>query len=451
MFGYDVGFIGSAIALTSFKTRFGLDTGASTALSSNIVSTFLAGAFFGALFVYPVVDRLGPKVAMLASGLLFLFGSILTVVTPGLLGMIYAGRMFTGLGVGIVSLVVPVYIAECSPPALRGRLVSIFECTLQICQIIGFWIGAMIFQPQSPRFLIRTGQLEKATDVLAHLRHLPKDHEYIQAEIARVQEQLEAELALTNGDRSLKAKIQLLRTPSNIKRLVIGTALMTLLATTATIIKGLGFTGTNVSLLGTGIYGLVKATFCIAFLLFGVDRFGRRNALIVGSVGASFCLFWLAGYTGVTGSLSGHGAAGAGAYVSLVFIFIFAVFLSISWTGIPWLYCAEIFPPVVRPVATVYTTMVQWLVQFVIVYATPYMIKSMDYGVFIFFGLFTVFSAFYVYYWIPETRNIPLEKMDLLFSQTGNAAHHRQNVLDVLAAEAAGETGTSEKSSVRGA
>lgn len=154
--GYDVGFIGGAISLPSFKARFGLNASAATALSSNIgekrvsmyrkrsnlftVSTFLAGAFFGALFVYPIHERVGSRSGLLLAGTIFLIGSILTTVSPGLVSLIYVGRAFTGLGVGVVSLIVPVYISECAPPALRGRLVGIFECMLQLAQIIGFWV-----------------------------------------------------------------------------------------------------------------------------------------------------------------------------------------------------------------------------------------------------------------------------------------------------------------------
>ncbi|KII95710.1 hypothetical protein PLICRDRAFT_693866 [Plicaturopsis crispa FD-325 SS-3] len=474
MFGYDVGFIGGAISLPSFKARFGLNASAATALSSNIVSTFLAGAFFGALFVYPIHERVGSRSGLLLAGTIFLIGSILTTVSPGLVSLIYVGRAFTGLGVGVVSLIVPVYISECAPPALRGRLVGIFECMLQLAQIIGFWINFgvskhiantsesqwripfaiqivpavlllffMAFQPESPRFLVKNGQADKAAVVLAYLRHLPEGHLYIKTEIAAVEEQLRNELAITGGDRSLKAKFRVIGEPSNLRRLGIGIALMTFLGLTGInsinyfsplIIKGLGFTGTLQSLLATGIYGIVKASFCIASLIFALDRFGRRPALMLGSAGAAFSLFYLAIFSAVSGSFGGLSSVDAGAYVALVFIYIFAVFLAISWTGIPWIYCAEIFPAGIRPVCTVITTMTQWLVQFAIVYATPYMVKNITYGTFVFFGVCTVIGGVFVWWFVPETRGIPLEDMDILFTRKGRASQMRRETQDILAA-----------------
>lgn len=363
----------------------------------------------------------------------------------------------------------------------------------------------MAFQPESPRFLVKNGQADKAAVVLAYLRHLPEGHLYIKTEIAAVEEQLRNELAITGGDRSLKAKFRVIGEPSNLRRLGIGIALMTFLGLTGInsinvraysfhispcrqtrayfsvlqyfsplIIKGLGFTGTLQSLLATGIYGIVKASFCIASLIFALDRFGRRPALMLGSAGAAFSLFYLAIFSAVSGSFGGLSSVDAGAYVALVFIYIFAVFLAISWTGIPWIYwcgglslrpriecslltpkSAEIFPAGIRPVCTVITTMTQWLVQFAIVYATPYMVKNITYGTFVFFGVCTVIGGVFVWWFVPETRGIPLEDMDMcvfawvvpsmvddysrdaahrLFTRKGRASQMRRETQDILAA-----------------
>lgn len=134
MFGYDSAFIGGTLALPSFKQAFGL-TGnkkAATTLSSNIVSTFQAGAILGALLGYPVADKLGRKINLLLSGLVLAIGAIIQTTSFGHLGMMYGGRILTGVGVGASSMIVPIYIAESSPPTIRGRLIGIFEIFLQI-------------------------------------------------------------------------------------------------------------------------------------------------------------------------------------------------------------------------------------------------------------------------------------------------------------------------------
>uniref|UniRef100_A0A0D2XKZ8 Quinate transporter n=1 Tax=Fusarium oxysporum (strain Fo5176) TaxID=660025 RepID=A0A0D2XKZ8_FUSOF len=127
MFGYDSAFIGGTMALPSFQSRFGLSDVSGTTLASlkaNIVSTFQAGCFFGAILCHGATERLGRKYTLVACGIIFDVGVVLQLVSSGHIGLIYAGRAITGLAVGASSLLVPVYISECSPPAVRGRMVG---------------------------------------------------------------------------------------------------------------------------------------------------------------------------------------------------------------------------------------------------------------------------------------------------------------------------------------
>jgi MFS family permease len=124
----------------SFQREFGLDKlnlGQSNAVSSNIVSVFQGGCFFGALFALPLSERFGRRYPILGSAALFVLGSFLQIWSNGRLNLIYVGRVLNGLGVGIASCLVPVYIAEFSPPAIRGRLVGIYEIMYQIAALIG--------------------------------------------------------------------------------------------------------------------------------------------------------------------------------------------------------------------------------------------------------------------------------------------------------------------------
>lgn len=99
MFGYDSAFIGGAITLPSFKSEFGLATASGdklASLSANIVSTFQAGCFFGAILCYPLSEKLGRKIPLILCGLLFNIGAILQLASSGKVGLIYTGRAFTG-------------------------------------------------------------------------------------------------------------------------------------------------------------------------------------------------------------------------------------------------------------------------------------------------------------------------------------------------------------------
>lgn len=99
MFGYDSAFIGGTMTLPSFRSKFGLAEASPSYLASlraNIVSTFQAGCFFGVLFCYSIVERLGMKWTLVICGAVFNIGAILQIATDGQLGLIYAGRVLTG-------------------------------------------------------------------------------------------------------------------------------------------------------------------------------------------------------------------------------------------------------------------------------------------------------------------------------------------------------------------
>lgn len=146
MIGYDSAFIGTTLALKSFKTEFGfyqMSTATENLINANIVSCYQAGAFFGAFFVYPVGHFWGRRIGLVASALIFILGAGMMLGANGDrgLGLIYGGRVLAGLGVGAGSNITPIYIAELSPPSIRGRLVGVFDLGWQIGGLVGFWIN----------------------------------------------------------------------------------------------------------------------------------------------------------------------------------------------------------------------------------------------------------------------------------------------------------------------
>ena len=149
-------------------------------------------------------------------------------------------------------MLVPLYIAEMSPPSIRGRLVGIYEIGVQAGTCIGFWINygvaknvrptsaqwqipfaiqlipgvllviGMFFLPESPRWIARTKGRDLALQALAKLRNLPEDHEYVLEETYRVMDQIEQERIASGGKRGLLAEIRELAMPGNRKRIIIG-------------------------------------------------------------------------------------------------------------------------------------------------------------------------------------------------------------------------------------
>ncbi|KAG9703708.1 hypothetical protein KCU59_g22926, partial [Aureobasidium melanogenum] len=111
-------------------------------IKANIVTVYQAGAFFGSLLAYASAYYLGRRKSLWIFATVFMVGAgIMLAAKDGDLAPIYAGRVLAGLGVGGSSMIVPIYISEISPPAVRGRLVGIYELGWQIGGIVGFWIN----------------------------------------------------------------------------------------------------------------------------------------------------------------------------------------------------------------------------------------------------------------------------------------------------------------------
>lgn len=146
MIGYDSAFIGTTLSLTSFKDEFDFASRSKSEqdlLSANIVSTYKAGAFFGSFFAYPIGHFWGRRMGLLSAAMVFILGAGLMLGVNGDrgFGLLYAGRVLAGLGVGAGSNITPIYISELAPPAIRGRLVGVYELGWQIGGLVGFWIN----------------------------------------------------------------------------------------------------------------------------------------------------------------------------------------------------------------------------------------------------------------------------------------------------------------------
>ncbi|KAF2729167.1 general substrate transporter [Polyplosphaeria fusca] len=461
MYGYDSAFIGGTMALPSFKSAYGLDDVTKsqlTNLSSNIVSTFQSGAFFGAIIGFFTAERWGRKAVIMGSGCVFTVGA--GIMLHGTLGMLYGGRALTGLAIGASSTMIPIYIAECSPALIRGRLVGIFEIMLQIALVFGFFINygveknisptsdrqwhipvaaqfipagllliSMPFIIESPRWLVSKNRLSQATKALCWVRNLPADHEYIRTEMEEIQASITHELEATGGRRSFTQIFKEIRAPGIRNRVVISVLLMLLQNLTGinainyyspTILRSIGYTDTSVGLLATGIYGLVKMLTTVVFMVWFVDRSGRRPALLIGAAGAMVAMFYLAGYSSISGSFDGNTPPrDSGSQAALAMIYIYAIFYGFSWNGIPWIFASEVLPNRVRTLGMMCAVCMQWLAQFLVVYSLPHMIAGITYGTFIFFGSCTVVAFFFAFFFVPETKGVALEDMDIMF---GNGA-----------------------------
>lgn len=160
MIGYTSAFIGTTITLASFKAEFGLDKKSQAErdlISENIVSLFIAGAFFGALGTYAMGHFIGRKWNLAVAAAVFALGSGLQLGANSArgLGILYAGRVLSGLGTGVASNIIPIYLSELAPPAIRGRLVGLYELGWQVGGMLGFWINVGLPLPIIEFFIDR--------------------------------------------------------------------------------------------------------------------------------------------------------------------------------------------------------------------------------------------------------------------------------------------------------
>ncbi|KAK1763019.1 quinate permease [Phialemonium atrogriseum] len=475
LFGYDSAFIGVTIARAGFKNDFGIVPSEANSISSNITSTFQAGAFFGALFCFFFTEIWGRKRALGASVIIFLIGAILMTAATHQLSFIYAGRALTGLGCGFITATVPSYIAELSVPSIRGILTGTFEVAYQLGSLVGFWINygitenmdpknaaswripmavqlipagllciGFFFLHESPLWLMRKDREAEALKVLEALRRLPAEHQYIQEEVQMMRARLDEEAVIASrygsGPKAffLGAMNELLRKGMRNRGFLIfcAFALQNMSGAAAinyyspTLFGSLGITDVA---LYTGIYGLVKAVASVIFYVALIDIWGRRNPTIYSSLVCSLCLWIVGAYVKIGhpadviaagGTLSKSTAAGGKAATAM--IMIYSVFWSFGLNGIPWIVSAEIFPGALRNMTGTLAALYQWLFQFVITKALPYIFASFGYGTWFFFACWMLLATIWAFFLLPETKGLTLDQIDVIF---GYDSDRRPDVL----------------------
>ncbi|KAJ5994336.1 hypothetical protein N7451_010060 [Penicillium sp. IBT 35674x] len=458
MIGYTSAFIGTTIDLTSFMEEFGTDKLSSAGqdlISENIVSLFIAGAFFGALATYALSHWIGRKWCLTISSAIFILGAALQTGSSGStgLGMLYAGRVLSGLGTGVASNIVPIYLAELAPPAIRGRLVGLYELGWQIGGMLGFWINygveqhipdnhkqwvipfaiqlipsgmlllGSLWMRESPRWLFLHDKRAQAMNNLCWIRQLTPSDMYITEEVAAIDAAIEEQRATVG--MGFWQPFQALRSrPLLCYRLFLGCMLFfwqngsginAINYYSPTIFKSLGVQTNTVDIM-TGIFGVVKAVMTVIWLLFLVDQFGRRKLLLVGAVTGSICMWVIGAYVYIVEptkhnitSLNGSGIA------AIFFFYLWTAVYTPTWNGTPWVINSEFFDPNFRSLAQACTTASNWLFNFLVSRFTEQMFATMGYGVYMFFASLSFLAFFFAFFLIPETSGIPLEKVDRLF------------------------------------
>ncbi|KAF4969975.1 hypothetical protein FSARC_2877 [Fusarium sarcochroum] len=450
LFAYDTGIVGGVLSLESFQRDMGMTPESKADVSSNSASLLQAGAFFACFFVWPFTARYGRRLSIVLASFIFNIGAILQLFYPNnSVGTWYAGRVISGIGVGIATVIIPMYSAEMAPKAIRGQLGSMFQFFFTLGVFTSYWVDyavaehmgpttaqwrvpvglqlvpggilglGMLLTKESTRWLAKVGRREEALESLVWVRGGELTAE-VQQEMDEILAGIAEEERVTEG---LTWKEFLL--PANRWRMFIVITLQigvqltgnTSLAYFSPQIFNAVGVGSN-AFLFSGFFGLVKVVACGFFLLFLVERIGRRGSLIIGAFVMGVLFIIVCAIT-ATHPPSGDGTMSSASVASLTMIYLEAMTYNTSWGPVPWLYMSEIFPTRIREGGIAVGTATQWLWNFAFSQITPHAVENLGWRTFLMFGIFNFALVIYAWLVIKETKGRSLEEMELIF----NAKH----------------------------
>lgn len=410
LFGYDTGVISGALLF--IRHDFDL-----TAFEEGaIVSSLLLGAMLGALAGGSWADRFGRKRTILAAAALFIAGIVLAIVAESE-GVLILARFVIGLGVGVASDTVPLYIGEMAPPEARGRLVSMNQLMITVGIVAAYLVDYVFSAGENWRAMFAVGLIPAGILGLGMLL-LPDTPRWLlsrgrEREARAIAEQLGQADVLEIGDargQEVKRDWRALAARNLRRVLVIGIGLAVLQQVTGintviyyapTILQEVGLASDNaiLSAVPIGVVNIVMTVVSIAV----IDRVGRRP-LVLGSL------------AGMVVSIAGLGFVfqlDAGGAVAVICLVAYVASFAIGMGPIFWLLIAEIYPQRVRGEAMSVATASNWLANFAVAQTFPLLLSGIGSAAtfWIYAGL-GVLAIWFALALVPETKDRTLEELE---------------------------------------
>lgn len=363
-----------------------------------------------------------------------------------------SNRFFAGVGVGLVSVLVPLYQSEMAPKWIRGTLVCAYQLSITLGLLAASGVNIITYQmkgsaayripiglqltwacvlalgllilPETPRFLIKSGQKEAAALSLSRLRRLDITHPALVEELAEIEANYEYEMAL--GADSYKDI--LFGSPHLGRRTLTGCGLQVLQQLTGInfimYYSTFFFNGASIQNPFTIslVMQIINAVSTVPGLLV-IESWGRRKLLIVGAVGMAICQLVIASFTTVVGPSMRVAAS----QILIVFVAIYVFFFAASWGPAVWVVTSEIYPLKVRAKSMSVSTASNWLLNFGIAYSTPYLVESghgyaaLGPKVFFIWGAFCIIAIVFVWCMVYETSKVSLEQIDEMYERVDYA------------------------------
>ncbi|KAL7611861.1 hexose carrier protein HEX6 [Lactuca sativa] len=455
IFGYDIGISGGVTSMEPFLKKFFRkvytkmeeDTKISNycKFDSQLLTSFTSSLYVAGLiatfFASPITRAFGRKPSILIGGVAFLAGAAFGGAAYNIY-MLIIGRVLLGVGVGFANQSVPLYLSEMAPSRYRGA----FNMGFQFCvgigvlaanllnygiqKIEGGWgwrislamaavpasiltIGAL-FLPETPNSLIQHNKddPDKAKKMLQKVRGTDD-----------VKAEFDDLVTANEISKTIKHPFKNILRPKYRPQLVMAIAVpffqqvtgINVISFYAPILfRTIGF-GESASLMSAVVTGLVGLSMTFLSLLI-VDRVGRRTIFTIGGV-QMFVSQMLVGAI-MAAKLGDHGGLSKGyGFSVLILICTYVAGFGLSWGPLGWLIPSEIFPLEIRSAGQSITVAVGFLFTFIVAQTFLAMLCHMKSGTFFFFGGWVAVMTVFVYFFLPETKNVPIEKMDRIWKK----------------------------------
>ncbi|KAK9241233.1 general substrate transporter [Lipomyces kononenkoae] len=411
--------------------------------SSLVDSSMPLGAVAGALLLSPVNEWVGRRNAIMVACFLYTVGAALEAGAISF-GMMIAGRLVLGAGLGLEGGTVPVYVAECVSSRLRGRLVSLYQFNIALGEVLGYavaaifinvkagwryilgsslvfstimWVG-LIYLPESPRYLMHKGKTVEAYAIWKRIRDISTSEAKI--EFFSMKQSAEEERAEESKAKGRMAWLDFFTVPRCRRALVYAnimiflgqfTGVNAILYYMSVLMNQIGFSETNsvfMSLVGGGalLLGTIPA-------LFWVDKTGRRFWAIA-TLPGFFIGLLLVGFSYLIPIQNLQAAEGVYITGMILYMGFFG-----SYACLTWVIPAEVYPTYLRSYGMTTSDAMLFLCAFIVTYNFTRMQDAMTkIGLALgFYGGIAVLGWFYQILFMPETKDMTLEEIDIVFSQ----------------------------------
>ncbi|KAJ5521591.1 hypothetical protein N7527_005706 [Penicillium freii] len=468
LFGYDQGVVSVILVMDQFLAEFPrIDEGnPGSGFAKGLLTAMIElGALIGAFNQGWIADKISRRYSILVAVAIFTLGSVLQTAAYGY-PMLTVARLIGGIGIGMLSMVAPLYISEISPPECRGTLLVLEEWCIVLGIVIAFWItygtqymvgewawrlpfllqlipgfvlaAGVYALPFSPRWLASKGRDEEALDSLCRLRSLPASDRRIRQELMDIQAEVRFHQQMNRenhpdlqGGGKMNSILQELSSWADCfrkgcwRRTHIGIGLgffqqfigiNALIYYSPTLFATMGL-DRSMQLIMSGVLNVVQLV-GVTTSIWTMDVVGRRKLLLGGAALMAISHIIIAALVGIYSvDWPSHKAEG---WTSVAFLLFYMLAFGATWGPIPWAMPSEIFPSSLRAKGVALSTCSNWLNNFIIGLITPPLVQDTGYGAYVFFAVFCLLAGMWTYFFVPETKGRTLEQMDHVFKDTSS-------------------------------